>query len=139
MTAAALWPVQAAIYARLAADSTLVALLPGGAGAICDFVPADMPFPYIVLGDMQAQPLETQSTTGHDITLDIQAFSRGAGMKEAKALMAAVYACLHDADFTAEGHAVISCTLLSEECRLLADAETRQGIQRFRIITEPND
>ena len=138
MTAASLWPVQAAIHARLAAHAPLLALLPQGAGAVADYVRDDMPFPYIVLGDMQARPFETVTSTGDDITLDIHAFSQGYGMKEVKGLMAEVRACLHQADLAVEGFTVILCDLQSEESRLLADARTRQGIQRFRIITEPN-
>ncbi len=139
MTASSFWPVQQAVYARLVADADLLALLPQGNAAVLDHVPDDTPFPYIVIGDMQARPLETQGTSGHDITLEVLSYSQSTGMKEAKALMAAIYASLHRAAFTVTGHTVILCDLEAEECRLLPDVRTRLGLQRFSIITEPHD
>ena len=137
MSASSLWPVQAAIYTRLCVDDALLALLPAGGAAVLDHVPQDTPFPYIVLGDMQGRPLGTVAEDGHDIIFDILTYSQASGMKEAKALMAAVYASLHRADFTLAGHKLILCDAVLEECRLLPDARTRAGLQRFHIMTEP--
>ncbi|MDE1151406.1 MAG: DUF3168 domain-containing protein [Micavibrio sp.] len=135
MSAQSLWPVQAAVYARLSGDEALGGLLP--ANRIFDAVPADSPFPYIALGDMSARAADTQGTSGYDITLDIDAYSRGTGMKEARALMRAVYDCLHNQSFTVEGQTLLLCLEVESSCSLLADGRTRRSTQRFHLVTEP--
>ncbi len=130
-----LWPVQAAIYGVLAGATALTAQLAAGAESIFDHVPQGSSFPYIVLGDSAGAPLETQEGGGFDSTLDIHAYSRALGMKEAKSLLAAVSAALHDQNFAVSGQRLIFCRLVSQELRL--EGETRHGVLRFRIITEP--
>lgn len=131
------WAVQAAVYSRLCADAGVTALLAEGAASVFDHVPQGSVFPYIALGSLSSRPLETQQGGGHDITLDIHCYSRGLGMKEARAIMAAVAACLHHADFALSGHGLVSCRLAGQETALEQDGETRHGAQRFNIITEP--
>lgn len=130
-----LWPVQAAIYGVLAGDAGLAALLANGADSVFDHVPQASAFPYIVLGESAAQPLETQEGGGCDMTVDIHAYSRALGMKEAKAIIAAVSAALHDRNFTVIGQRLVLCRLQSQQLR--QEGETRHGISRFRIVTEP--
>ena len=130
-----LWPVQAAIYGVLAGNSALTAQLAEGASSVFDHVPQGSAFPYIVLGNSAAQPLETQSGGGCDSTVDIHAYSRALGMKEAKSVMAAVSDALHNQNFTVAGQRLVFCRLISHELR--QEGETRHGISRFRIITEP--
>jgi len=135
MSAQSLWAVQAAVYERLAGDTALAALLP--ASGIFDAVPDDTPFPYIVFGDLTARPADTQGTTGYDITLDIETYSRNAGMKEAKGLMQAVYDCLHNQSFSIEGQTLLLCLETASNCTLQPDGRTRKSVQRFHLITEP--
>lgn len=130
-----LWPVQAAIYGVLAGDDGLAALLADGADSIFDHVPQGSAFPYIVLGESAAQPLETQAGGGCDMTVDVHAYSRALGMKEAKAIMAAVFAVLHQQDFAIAGQRLVFCRLTSQTLR--QEGETRHGVQRYRIVTEP--
>ena len=137
MTAYSIWPAQKAVYALLAAHAPLLALLPPGQPAIFDHVPEATPFPYIVIGDIAARPFDTQATQGHDITLQLHSYSRSRGMKEAEALMTAMFDALHRMDFAIEGQSLIYCAATESECRLEADGETRHGLQRFRLITEP--
>ncbi len=130
-----LWPVQAAIYGALAGDASLTALVAAGADSVFDHVPQGSAFPYIVLGGSAAQPLETQDGGGFDTTIDIHTYSRALGMKEAKAVMAAISACLHDRNFAVTGQRLVFCRLASQTLR--QEGETRHGIQIFRIVTEP--
>lgn len=130
-----LWPVQAAIYGVLAGATALTAQLAEGGSSVFDHVPQGSAFPYIVLGESAAEPLETQAGGGYDTTLDIHTYSRALGMKEAKAVMAAISDCLHGQDFAVTGQRLVFCRLISQSLR--QDSETRHGVQRFRIITEP--
>jgi hypothetical protein len=130
-----LWPVQAAIYGVLAGATALTAQLADGADSVFDHVPQGSAFPYIVLGESAAEPLETQTGGGCDITIDIHAYSRALGMKEAKAVMAAISGALHGQNFAVTGQRLVFCRLQSQQLR--QDGETRHGVQRYRIITEP--
>lgn len=130
-----LWPVQAAVYGVLTEANAVTAQLAAGAASVFDHVPQGSAFPYIVLGDSAAQPLETQEGGGFDSTIGIHAYSRGLGMKEAKSIMAAVAGALHDQSFAVAGQRLVFCRLISQELR--QEGETRHGVQRFRIITEP--
>ena len=67
MTQDSAWAAQAALYAALCAHAPLTAQLAAGAGSVFDHVPQGAAFPYIVLGDMRAAPLETQDGGGCDI------------------------------------------------------------------------
>lgn len=130
-----LWPVQAAIYGVLAGEPALTALLADGGSSVFDHVPQGSAFPYIVLGESAGAPLETQTGGGCDTTIDIHAYSRTLGMKEAKAIMAAIADALHGQDFAVTGHRLVFCRLTSQTLR--QEGETRHATLRFRIITEP--
>jgi hypothetical protein len=131
------WAVQAAVYSRLCADAGLTALLAAGVDSVFDHVPQGSAFPYIALGNLSARPMETQGGGGYDITLDIHCYSRALGMKEARGIMSAIAAVLHDADFSVSGQNLILCRMTEQETTLEPDGETRHGLQRFTIITEP--
>lgn len=131
------WDVQAAVYGYLTSHSALTTLLPTGANSIFDHVPDRVAFPYIASGDMTARSIATQGSSGRDIMLDIHAYSRAAGYKELKAIMAAIYNRLHQANFTITGHSLIMCEENQSDMTLENDGLTRHGVMRFRIITEP--
>ena len=137
MSQDSVWEVQAAVFSRLAAASSLTAVLADGADSVFDHVPQGSAFPYIVLGEISAQSFETQGGGGYDITLAVHSYSKGLGMKEVRGIMAAVFAQLHEASFAVTGQTLVQCRLASAETRLEADGLTRHGLQHFRIITEP--
>ncbi|MBI1215685.1 MAG: DUF3168 domain-containing protein [Alphaproteobacteria bacterium] len=137
MTADSSWAVQAAVYGQLSINGSLTSLLANGSASVFDHVLPDAAFPYVVIGETSAKPLNTQQTQGYDITLAIHSYSRAAGMKELRGIMAAVRAILDDAALPLSGHALVLCDAVSDEARLEADGLTRHGVQRFRIVTEP--
>lgn len=131
------WAVQAAVYSLLAGAGALTAQLAGGAASVFDHAPQGSPFPYVMLGSMNARPFETQAGGGYDIIMDVLTFSRGMGVKETRSIMAAVFDALHEAPLSVPGQAVVLCRLAFAETQLEQDGETRRGLQRFRIVTEP--
>jgi hypothetical protein len=129
--------VQKAVYDRLAAASGLTALLAAGDGSIFDHVPRGSAFPYVAIGEMRLQPLDTQGGDGSDIDLSIHSFARGTGHREVRALMSAIHAALHDAAFPVANRTLVLCRLIAAESAMEGDGETYHGLQRFQIITEP--
>lgn len=137
MSADGAWDVQTGVYARLAGNSGLTALLAAGADSVLDHVPPGTAFPYVVIGESSARPLDSQRLSGSDVTLAIHSYSRGSGMQELKQVMSAVYAALHDAAFSVPNRTLVLCQCLGADTALDGDGLTRRGVQHFRIITEP--
>lgn len=121
--------LQRAIYARLAADETLAALV---GGRIHDNVPGDADMPYLTLGDNDTRGWP--GGTEHRLTLNT--FTRGTGRAEVKAIIGAVNAALHDAALALEGHALVNLRFLDATTRRERDGETWRGTIRFRAVTE---
>ncbi len=137
MSALSLWDVQSGVYSRLTGHAALTALLPAGANGIFDHVPQQTAFPYVAIGETASRPLDTQGGHGHDTSLSIHVYTRSAGMRDLRRIMAAAYDALHDADFTVPDQVLALCRCQSIESAIEGDGITRHGILRFRIITEP--
>lgn len=121
--------LQKAIYARLAGDADLAALV---ATRIYDNVPGDAGFPYLAMGGNETRDWPG----GAEHRLTFHAFSRGGGRAEVKCIMGAVNAALHDASLTLEGHALVNLRFLDGTTRREADGITWRGTIRFRAVTE---
>jgi len=65
------WNVQTGVFNRLTAASALTAQLAAGAGSVLDHVPQGTAFPYLVLGEMECQPADSQGFSGNDVTLTL--------------------------------------------------------------------
>jgi len=137
MTTDSAWSAQKAVYATLCAHTPLTALLALGAEGVHDHLPDDAAYPRLVFGEMEARPLGTQASDGYDIAFTILSQSRAEGMKELRAVMAAVMDALHGQDFAVEGHVLVLCQLEQSSTRIEGDGVTRTGEQVFRIVTEP--
>ena len=72
------WNLQKAVYARLAADATLNALV-GNPPRIHDDVPAGAVLPYVQIGDATEADWSTVSELGSEHQLTIYVWSGGAG------------------------------------------------------------
>ncbi len=126
--------LQRALYAKLAGDADLAALV---AGRIHDNVPGDTSFPYLTLGDAQVEDWSAGETAGAEHRLTFNTYTRGGGRAEAKAILGAVNAALHDVELTLEGHRLVNLLFLSAETAREADGATWRGTIRFRAVTEP--
>ncbi len=137
MSADSSWAVQTGVYARLTGTTAITDLLPQGASSILDHVPAGTEPPYIVMSEIQARPFDTQRVSGNEVTLTIHTYSRAAGMQEVRSIMTAIHAALHQASFSVPNQTLVLCQCTGSAVQLEGDGLTRQGVQRFQIITEP--
>lgn len=135
MTGDANWALQQAVYAYLAADGHLKALI-GDPARIYDDAPADAVFPFLTIG--QARLNDWHGAEGgveHDLRL--YAWSRYAGRKEIKDITSAVYDALHDATLSPAGHALVNLRFVFADIFRRQDGDTYQGVMRYRAVTEP--
>jgi hypothetical protein len=129
------WALQQAVYAELASDTALLALL--GSARIYDDVPQGTAFPYITLGSATTRDWSTGSEAGDEHALTLHAWSRAGGRKEVQALVGAIHDALHDASLTLDGHRLVNLRHESSDSRREGDGDTYHGIARFRAVTEP--
>lgn len=139
--------IQAAIFAKLDGTAALTDQLAAHAytalkKAIYDGAPqaddagSGVPFPYVVLGETVETQWDTDDSVGRETVQIVHTFSRYKGKKELKNIMDAIKAALHQASLTVAGQVVVLVHWENTDSFLEPDGVTRQGIQRFRLITE---
>lgn len=133
--ASASWALQQAIFAALSGDSALTALL--GGARVYDDVPERAAFPYVTFAPGLERDWSVGEAVGSEHAVTLHAWSRGAGRKEALAIIDAVRTRLHDAALTLSGHRLVNLRHESSDVRRDSDGETFHGIVRFRAVTEP--
>jgi len=133
--ASAGWALQKAVYAALAADPSVTALI--GAGKVFDDVPREAEFPYIAFGQGLERDWSMGSADGREHVLVLHVWSRHSGRRETFEVMEAVRDALHDQPLTLCGHRLVNLRHEISEARRADDGETYQGVVRFRAVTEP--
>lgn len=121
--------LQKAIFARLSSDAALTALV---GARIHDNPPGDVAHPYLVLGESEMRDWPA----GMEHRLALHCFTRGGGRAEAKSILEAVRASLHDAALALETHTLVNLRFLDALTRREADGLTWRGTIRFRAVTE---
>lgn len=121
--------LQKAVFACLSSDDALTALV---GARIHDNPPGDAAHPYLVLGESETRDWPA----GMEHRLALHCFTRGGGRSQAKAIVGAVHAALHDAALALEGHTLVNLRFLDAQTRREADGITWRGTIRFRAVTE---
>jgi hypothetical protein len=85
--------IQGAIVTRLKADSAVAALVNG---RVYDSVPSGATFPYVTIGPVDSVDDDADCITGLLVAQQIDVWSRAVGTPEAKKIVDAVRAALHD-------------------------------------------
>jgi Protein of unknown function (DUF3168) len=129
------WSLQQSIFAALAADAALTALI--GPGRILDDVPQGTALPYVTLGQTTLRDASTATEDGAEHTVTIHVWSDGSGKKETHAILATIRAALHDQPLALTGHRLVNLRHELSEVRRDPDGATIHGRARFRALTEP--
>jgi len=129
------WALQQSIFAVLAADATLVALL--GGPRVYDDVPQASAFPYLTFGHSLVRDWSTGSEDGSEHVVTLHVWSQEKGKKEAHEIMGAVRTALHDQALSLAGHRLVNLRHELSEARREPDGDTTHGIVRYRAVTEP--
>ncbi|QUS39295.1 DUF3168 domain-containing protein [Tardiphaga alba] len=127
--------LRAAIHAALKADTALIAAL--GGAHVHDEVPRDAAFPYVTLGDGGISDISTDDGDVQEHRLELHAWSRQGGHKEAHVIAGALLAALDDAPLTPSGHRLVNLRFAVADIRRERDGRTYHAVVRFRAVTEP--
>jgi hypothetical protein len=141
----ALYAVQAAVYARLKADSALDALLArsildGTSPAIFNDVPDGQAYPYIDIGDDSTERTWNTiggATTGigFDDRIVVHIWSRYQGNTEGSLILQEVMRLLNFYDLTVSGYTSVICNFDNVKCltEQVDKIETRHFPAVFRV------
>ncbi|PSJ50128.1 DUF3168 domain-containing protein [Mesorhizobium ephedrae] len=133
MTSAAA-ELQKSVFATLAGDGALSALL--GGGKVYDHAPAHVAFPYITFGRTSAFDWSTGTEIGTEHLFTLHIWSKSQGKKEALAIMERAQALLDDAPLAMTGYHLVSIRLEFSEVRFDEDISVHHGLLRFRVLME---
>ncbi len=131
----------AALLARLRADPGVAAANIGP--RVHDQPPADPGYPYLVLGRSDVRPFgggdgEGAEAEGLEIALTLTCVSRFQGTEEAKAVNAAVRACLHDAAVPLTDWRLVNLRTVFSDVFRASDWRSTYGVVRLRAVVEPS-
>ena len=129
------WALQQSVFAALASDAPVLALL--GAPRIYDDVPQGAAYPYLTFGQSTLRDWSTGGEEGDEHVVTLHVWSRGGGRKETHAIMSALREALHDQPLTLAGHRLVNLRHEFSDARREPDGDTYHGIVRYRAVTEP--
>jgi hypothetical protein len=131
---AASWALQRAIHVALTSASPVTALT--GGVRVFDAVPRNAAFPYICHGESVVRDWSTATDEGHEHTISIHVWSRGAGRKQAHEILGAIERALDHKALPLDGHRLITLRHEYSEVRREGDGETWRGLLRLHATTE---
>ncbi|RMF11095.1 MAG: DUF3168 domain-containing protein [Alphaproteobacteria bacterium] len=120
------WQVQQAIYSRLTAAGI-------AGGRIYDDVPENPTFPFVEIGEGDAQPADTDDSEGLDDVHTLHVWSRHGGSKEVREIMGAIHGEMHQSVLAATGR---DARVIVSDMRDFPDPDgvTLHGVIRLRVI-----
>lgn len=127
--------LQEAALAALAADADIKSLI-GDPARVYDDVPRTPVFPYVTIGEGSETDWSAQSGEGVECRLILNVWSRYAGRREVKRILARIRAVLHDADLSLTGWRLINLRNETLEFARGPGGGTYYGLIRFRATIE---
>lgn len=134
MSMTSLWPLQKALYARLAANPDVITSL--GGARLYDEVPATALYPYVTFGSATASPLgeDGNESAEHKVTLDVWSQRRGSG--QAKQVLSALAAALEEETFTLAGAVLVDLQVTKITCDWDEEDLLTKGSLVLRAVTQ---
>lgn len=124
-----------ALFDHLRADADLAVLL-GDPPRVHDETPAQPVWPLVVFGRAETRPWGGLDAEGLEHALTLAALSRFDGAEEARAIVAALRARLHNAELTLDGWRLVNLRVTYGDVFRAADGRSFQGVIRLRAVTE---
>jgi len=124
--------LQKAVVAKLKAAAGVTTLV---STRVYDEPPQNPTYPLIQIGEDNSEPYDATLLTGWECFLVIRSWSRKPGKVEARQIMAAIKAALHDVALTLDTQTFVNGKLVSQNTVDQNDGRTTLGFQRFRFVT----
>ena len=126
--------LQKAIYARLAGDAALIALI--GNGGVRDYLEKGLHRPCILIAALESRDASTASEAGEEHLVTLEVLTGEGGNRTGQEIAARVRALLEDASLDLDGFALVS--LLHRRTRIGRDAKAKGHVAEmlFRAVTE---
>ncbi|MDO9610186.1 MAG: DUF3168 domain-containing protein [Brevundimonas sp.] len=124
--------LQKAVLAALKGDAAVAALV---GGRVFDQAPEGAEHPHLVIGRCDSRPVAADGC-GVEQRLTLTGVSRFAGSEEAKAVAAAVRACLHETVLEADGVRTATLRAAAAEVVRAGDGRRTYAVVRLRAVTE---
>jgi Protein of unknown function (DUF3168) len=124
--------LQKAVLAALKADAAVAALV---GERVFDQAPEGTVCPYLALGRCESRPVAADGG-GVEQRMTLTGVSRFAGSEEAKAVAAAVRACLHEAVLEADGVRTATLRANFADVFRAGDGRRTYAVVRLRAVTE---
>jgi hypothetical protein len=135
MSGMSLEPLQKAVYAALTADATLMAMVTG----VYDRVPERTALPYLLFGQGEARDASTGTTEEEEARLELLAYSREGGRKQALDILERVHLLLHrQSPVLSGGYRLVWLRVEQAGAQMQSDGMTWRGIATLRAWVEKN-
>ena len=122
-------------------DAALTALLStyaGGSGVFYHVPQNFNSYPYVVVYDIDLSSDNNDATLAFNGVVNIHSWSDDRDISTVGNVMQAVYNALHRIDFSMNGYSLIDIMQQNEIVLRDPDGITLHGVQRLRIILQPN-
>ncbi|MEV6471604.1 DUF3168 domain-containing protein [Streptomyces sp. NPDC051657] len=127
-------PIQRAMYAVLTGDSTLGDLIAG----VYDYLPEDVPYPFVVIGEATEIPDNSHDRYGRQTVVTLHGWDQYRGYARVQQIGARLVALLDHRPLTLDGLDHVATRF--EFSQTLTDptppGNIRHLVQRFRVVTE---
>ena len=91
-------------------------------------------FPYVVIADIDIDPLNTKDTNGGMADVTIHSYTRSGGMIDVEDVADRVYLALQRQTLTIAGAHFINCEITAQGEVPGLDGQTQQSIQTFNVM-----
>lgn len=126
--------LQKAVFARLAGDAALAALL--GGPKIYDHAPAGVAFPYLTFGRISVFDWSVDEGAGAELFFSLHAWSKARGKSEALAIVERARALLHEAGLELDGYGLVNLRAERADTSFVDDIDTHHARLSFRAVVE---
>jgi hypothetical protein len=126
-----------AIYGRL--TTALAAVNVAGnvtSVPVLDYVDAETPKPYVVIGDVDVGDWGTKTSLGTEQFPNLEIWSNYRGRKQLRQIAGLIYAALHEQTFAVDGQQLILCRLDSVDYARDGDGLTYVCRLRYRCLLD---
>lgn len=130
--------LQKAVFAKLKANTTLMAKLAAG-DKVYDFVPQNQAYPFIHIGEAQFNAWDTKTWNGFEGTFTVDSWYRAGdtgsrGRATLLDIQGDIYDALHRVPMVIAAQNVVIVRLDFQDIIVDPDSVTYHGVQRFHVI-----